>query len=266
MTPIIGYTRVPFNTLSSNHLTIAPVKQIYPIKKPSDQETQQSTPISNKFNDPKAKKPLYHRIFSREMKRDGIIELIIDRKQMTNRTIGTPDSRIVHQPRRTKKSIRYNVLLSMDLIGEYSYDTISELNGASSDDDMQRLIDSLSKSSHEKLSHFRNILSLLKKLQTQKSYQFMVCTDRCHKKISLYFPDTISASVEQTYMWLKYTIGIDVNIYKNWELSPVIKRNQLTDAFDGERYFKEIQMFINHVDLLIESNGLFFHHQIKNQL
>lgn len=252
MASIIGYTRVPFNAQSSKNYTIAPVKQIHPTK-----TFEQQTNFS-KSNDTKLKKPSYHRIFSREKSRDGIMELILDKKQI-NRTI--PDNRIVHQTRRTGKPIRYNVLLSIDLNGEHINDRLSEFNGDSRQDNLQRLMDSLSMMAQEKSIQFRNILDLLKRLQTQKSYRFMSCMDRYSERIMIYFPSTIAVSVEKTQVWLKDTIDMDVNDYKNWSLSAGIKESQKPDSFDGESYFKEIQMFIHHVDLLIESNGLIFHHQ-----
>lgn len=265
MTSIIGYTRVPFNALLSKHFTIAPVKQMCANKPPSDQDQRQPNSFISKTNS-NPKRPSYHRIFSREMSRDGIIELIVDKTPMTNRTIGTQDSRIVHkydkasQPH-PEKPIKYNVLLSIDLSGEHDYDTISTLSGDSSYGNLQRLMDSLSRIAQEKSLHFLNILHLLKKLQSQKEHRFISCIDRYNEKVLIYIPSTISSSsVERAYTWLKNTIGIDVNKFKKWNLSAVEQAEQ-HDAFDGESYFKEIHMFIDHVDLLIESNGLFFHHQ-----
>lgn len=279
MTSIIGYTRVPFNSSSSKHFTIVPVKQLYQNKISSHQDQQQNPFIFNKigYNDSKtnAKQPTYHRIFSREMNQHGIIELIIDKKTMTNRTISnTQDSKIVHKRindtpthyQHNEKPTKYNVLLSIDLSDSHDYDNLSIINGDSSYGNLQRFIDSLSKMAQEKSFHFVKILNFLQKLQSQKEHQFMSCIDRQNEKVLVYFPSTISSSVDQTYRWLKYTIGIDVNKFKKWNLSPA-EETQLDDevtgddSFDGESYFKDIHMFIDHVDSLIESNGLFSHHQ-----
>jgi hypothetical protein len=318
MTSIIGYTRVPFiNSSASKHFTIAPVKQLYPNKPalppthPLDNDQKNPNNIRNSCgeNDDKTRGPSYHRIFLREMSQHGIIELIIDKKQQqqqqqqsplcdtTNRTITTQDNSkkdksisapppsLISRRYSSSRSNNYKIFLSIDLSGSHDYDNLSVMNDGARYDNLQRLMDSISKIAQEKTIHFVNILNLLKKLQLQQEqHRFMSCIDKYREMILIYFPNTISSSsVDQTYNWLKLTIGIDVNKFKQWKLSPVEEeeedleqnttsmtitntntttRNNNTeeeDLFDGESYFNDLHMFIAHVDSLIESNGLFSH-------
>lgn len=316
MTSIIGYTRVPFNSSASRHFSIAPVKRLYLNNEPAalpatsnnnntytpDSQQQDDDNDAYKYNT--ARRPSYHRIFSREMiQQNGIIELIIDKKQQqeqqqkqqqqqsplsdtTNRTT-TINNNCTTKDNNQKyrqyhiKSNNYKIFLSIDLSGRHDYENLSVMNDdAASYDNLQRLIDSISKIVQEKTIHFVNILNLLKKLQLQQEqHRFMSCIDKHREMILIYFPNTISpSSVDQTYNWLKYTIGIDVNKFKQWKLSLVEEEeeqevtnttnnnnttNKGKDYFDGESYFNDIHLFINHVDSLIESNGLFSHQKTK---
>ncbi|GAA5804105.1 hypothetical protein HPULCUR_009591 [Helicostylum pulchrum] len=280
MTSIIGYTRVPFNSSSSKHFTIAPVKRLY-------QAEQQSTlcNVNNSSNvapDQQSKtttrRPTYHRMFSRETSQHGIIELIIDKKKAdnANKPINEQDGIISHYQR--QKNMRdYNIVLSIDLSDSHDYNNLSMLDSEASFDNLTGLMDTISKIAQEKTFYFVNILNLLKKLQSQQQqHRFMSCIDKHNKKILVYFPSTISLSLNQIYIWLKHTIGIDVNKFTQWKLSHVeaeqdflpltehIKHNQ-DASFDGESYFNDIHMFIDHVDSLIQSNGLFSHHTQKQE-
>ncbi|KAG2234589.1 hypothetical protein BDF21DRAFT_458719 [Thamnidium elegans] len=272
MTSIIGYTRVPFNSSSSKHFTIAPVKRLHQAEQqPALFNVNSSNVVPDQQNKTTTRRPTYHRMFSREMSQHGIIELIIDKKKNnTNKPINKQDSIISHYQRQMNMR-DYNVVLSIDLNDSNDYNNLSKLDSEASFDNLTRLMDTISKIAQEKTIYFVNILDLLKKLQSQQQqHRFMSSIDKNNKKILVYFPKTISLSLNQIYIWLKHTIGIDVNKFTQWKLSHVeaeqdflpiaedIKDNE-DASFDGESYFNDIHMFINHVDSLIESNGLFSH-------
>lgn len=266
MTSIIGYTRVPFNSSLSKHFTIAPVKRLCQAEQ---QSTLCSVNSSNVAPDQQSKmtsrRPTYHRMFSRETSQHGIIELIIDKPM--NKQDG-----IISHYQRQSNTRDYNIVLSIDLSDSRDYNNLSMLDSEASFDNLTRLMDTISKIAQEKTFYFVNILNLLKKLQLQQQqHRFMSCIDKHNKKILVYFPNTISLSLNQIYIWLKHTIGIDVNTFTQWKLSHVEAEQDflpLTDtkhrqdaSFDGESYFNDIHMFIDHVDSLIQSNGPFSHHQ-----
>ena len=240
MTSIIGYTRVP----ASKHYSIAPVK---PIRTPF----QDISTDHNANNNPR---PTYHRMFSRET--TGIVELIIDKRNKDT----TAKKHI------TKLS-NYTILLSIDLEGGGQQNLFTTVDIDASRDNLQKLMDSISRIAQEKTIHFLHILTLLKKLQTQQEkHRFMSCIDKHSGKILVYFPNTISStSVDQTYEWLKYTLDFDIDRFKHWQLQRVESEEDATEIFDGESYFNDIHAFIHHIDLLIESNGLFSHPKRKQQ-
>lgn len=277
MTSIIGYTRVPFNSSSSKYFTIAPVKQLYQADQPQNLFNLNNNVVLDQGKSTATRRPTYHRMFSREVSQHGIIELIVDKKKptMTNKTINNRDNIIPHDNINTKD---YSVILSIDLYDNHhdedDNNNLSMIDSEASFDNLQRLMDSITKIAQEKTIYYLNIINLLKKLQLmQNQHRFMSYIDKQNEKILVYFPNTISFSVDQTYIWLKHTIGIDVNKFTQWKLSHVVfktdylqtiskgVKNMNDVPFDGESYFNDIHMFINHVDSLIESNGLFSHHR-----
>ncbi|KAI9366518.1 hypothetical protein BD770DRAFT_376378, partial [Pilaira anomala] len=236
-------------------------------------------------------------MFSRESTQHGMIELIIDKKKPTITTT-TPTlstsiaNKTINNNNHFWKTKGYDVILSIDLANQYDYDNLSMMDNEASFDNLQRLMDSLTKIAQEKTYYYVNVLNLLKKLHSQQEeHRFMSCIDKYNEKILVYFPNTISFSVDQTYIWLKHTIGIDVSKFRQWELLSVVaadagKSDAVgllskivdddddtkgcdsgdSDPFDGESYFNDIHMFINHVDSLIESNGLFSHHPTREPM
>ncbi|KAG1077309.1 hypothetical protein G6F42_024930 [Rhizopus arrhizus] len=129
-------------------------------------------------------------------------------------------------------------------------------------DNLQRLMDSIAKLAHDKSIKFLNIIELLKQLQAyQNQYRFMSCIDKQKQVILVYFPTTLSKNVHQTQQWLKTHAGIDVERYHDWHLVQEVSEQDEEEraSFDGPKYFDDIHMFINQVDALIESNGLFSH-------
>ena len=129
-------------------------------------------------------------------------------------------------------------------------------------------MDSIAKLAYDKSIKFLNIIELLKQLQTyQDQYRFMSCIDKQKQVILVYFPNTLSTHVHQTQQWLKEHAGIDIERYHDWHLVQDVsppssgqqqqQQQQEKDFFDGPKYFDDIHMFINQVDALIESNGLF---------
>lgn len=241
------------------------------------------------------RRPTYHRMFSREMSQHGIIELIIDKKKKQQKednnklaqkdnkevtTIDTITSTTITPTQRRLSSYQqphtnnYNILLSIDLSTTHDYDNLSTSmtsNNNSNYDNLQKLMDSISRIAQEKTIHFVHILNLLKKLQLQQEkHRFMSCIDKHSGKILVYFPNTISyTSLDQTYEWLKYTIGVDIDRFKHWQLSTVNNQDIHTTEtktlkeFDGDNYFNDIHLFIDHIDNLIESDGLFSHNKKK---
>lgn len=299
MTSIIGYTRVPFNTSASKNFSIAPVQQLCQNKSPFQdlQQQQQLCIVKNDSFDSTCKnnrRPVYHRMFSREMSQHGIIELITDKRKQkedatstNNRSI--KDNKVVTAPNkdigisrrpslRYTNSVNYNILLSIDLSNAHDYDCLSS-SIQSSQDSLQSLMNAISRIAQEKTVHFVHILNLLKKLQLQQEkHRFMSCIDKHSGKILVYFPNTISyTSVDQTYEWLKYTIDVDIDRFKHWQLSVVDEQKCNTDdtiqqqpppkptPFDGENYFNDLHLFIDHIDNLIESDGLFSHKNKKKR-
>lgn len=309
MTSIIGYTRVPFNTSASKNFSIAPVQRLYQNKSPF-QDPQQQQQLCIVENDggfdstcKNNRRPSYHRIFSREMSQHGIIELITDKRKQkedtdntnnnnnnnrsikdNNKVVTTPnkDIDIPRRPSlRSGNSVNYNILLSIDLSSAHDYDSLSS-SIQSSQDSLQSLMNAISRIAQEKTVHFVQILNLLKKLQSQQDkHRFMSCIDKHSGKILVYFPNTISyTSVDQTYEWLKYTVDVDIDRFKHWQLSVVDEQKCNTDntmvqpippsspkptPFDGENYFNDLHLFIDHIDTLIESDGLFSHHKNKKK-
>lgn len=293
MTSIIGYTRVPFNSSSSKHFTIAPVKQLFQSEQQQPQQQQHQTLFNlNNVGKTTVKRPKYHRMFSRESTQHGMIELIIDKKKPTITTTTPTTStsianKTINNHKHLWKTKGYDVILSIDLANQYDYDNLSMMDSEASFDNLQRLMDSLTKVAQEKTYYYVNVLNLLKKLHSQQEeHRFMSCIDKYNEKILVYFPNTISFSVDQTYIWLKHTIGIDVSKFRQWELLSAVADAGKADlglvtkieedtksydsgdsvSFDGESYFNDIHMFINHVDSLIESNGLFSHHPTREPM
>lgn len=193
--------------------------------------------------------------------------------QQTSRKITTGD---------TLSNLKnYNTHLSIELNSQRDYQqlptlTIHDANDPASSknyDNLQRLMDSIAKLAYDKSVKFLNIIELLKQLQTyQDQYRFMSCIDKQKQVILVYFPNTLSTHVYQTQQWLKTHAGIDVERYHDWRLvqdvsppPPAAVQQQEKDFFDGPKYFDDIHMFINQVDALIESNGLFSQAEKKGE-
>ncbi|GAN02475.1 hypothetical protein MAM1_0023d01919 [Mucor ambiguus] len=164
----------------------------------------------------------------------------------------------------------YNTHLCIELNNQRDYQQLPTLTAddavdpasSKSYDNLQQLMDSIAKLAYDKSIKFMNIIELLKQLQTyQNQYRFMSCIDKQKQVILVYFPSTLSTHVHQTQQWLKTHAGIDIERYHDWHLvqdvSPPERQVQEKDFFDGPKYFDDIHMFINQVDALIESNGLF---------
>ncbi|KAK4515199.1 60S ribosomal protein L5 [Mucor velutinosus] len=293
MTSIIGYTRVPFNPSCS----IAPVQRLYQARPPLTRTDHNDHIVCNDENKStsKSSRPTttFHRMFSRESSgSNGIIELIGDTTKIP--PLESSKIAIVTKPAKdnskssTQKSRKittaittstqsnlknYNTHLSIDLNNQRDYQQLPTLtiddddanDSASSKnyDNLQRLMDSIAKLAYDKSIKFLNIIELLKQLQTyQDQYRFMSCIDKQKQVILVYFPNTLSTNAHQTQQWLKAHAGIDVERYHDWHLvqdvsSPPPEQQQEKDFFDGPKYFDDIHMFINQVDALIESNGLF---------
>jgi hypothetical protein len=243
MTSIIGYTRVPFNPSCS----IAPVQRLYQ--------------LDNRCNDENSR-PAFHRIFSREENsQNGIIELIVDKKPLNTINL---DSKMTSN----STSNKYNTYLSIDLSGKHDYDklcTFEDDSTTANFDSIQRLMDSISKLAYEKTTKFVRIIDLLKQLQLyQHKHQFMSCIDKQNEIILVYFPNTLTKTVEQTSRWLRTVLGMNVDAYDHWQLLGQHQEESEQDTeFDGKSYFNDIHLFIDHVDALIESNGLFSHKKAK---
>ncbi|KAI8062823.1 uncharacterized protein B0P05DRAFT_556249 [Gilbertella persicaria] len=269
MTSIIGYTRTFHPSCS-----IAPVQRHCP-NRPALNRTDHTDQVVTRNEDNAAKKPNYHRMFSRELTTpNGMIELIIDKKPLSlqsskitiNTAMAVPDKKILNQQVKNNNSIPqykdYNTYLAIDLSGKHDYDEIS--SSTTSFDSIQRLMDSISKMKHKKSIKFVNIIELLRQLQRyQHEYQFMSCIDKQNEKILVYFPNSLSVNIHGTRTWLKQVVGVDCEAYDYWHLicSNEEEEEDDVDAFDGKKYFKEINMFIDQVDALMESNGLFSHKQ-----
>jgi hypothetical protein len=126
-------------------------------------------------------------------------------------------------------------------------------------------MDSISKLAYEKTTKFVRIIDLLKQLQLyQHKHQFMSCIDKQNEIILVYFPNTLTKTVEQTSRWLRTVLGMNVDAYDHWQLLGQHQEESEQDTeFDGKSYFNDIHLFIDHVDALIESNGLFSHKKAK---
>jgi hypothetical protein len=200
-------------------------------------------PVQRLYHDHCNDRPAFHRIFSRENSQNGIIELIVDKK-----------------PAKTSEKDNYNTYLSIDLSEKHDYDKLNFEEDASPAN-LQRLMDSISKLAHEKTTKFVRIIDLLKQLQLyQHKHQFMSCIDKQNEIILVYFPNTLTKTVEQTSRWLR-TLGLNIDAYDHWKL--LGKHQEESEEFDGKSYFNDIHLFIDHVDALIESNGLFSHNKVR---
>ncbi|KAI8644298.1 hypothetical protein BD408DRAFT_413634, partial [Parasitella parasitica] len=265
MTSIIGYTRVPFNPSCS----IAPVQRLYQSRPPF---SRTDNARNSKSSDGDGNRPTFHRMFSREsFGSNGIIELITDAPKTPLRSskISIVTKPAIDNNSNTKNEKitinhrNYNTHLSIDLGNKRDCDHLPAMAidqvTTTNYDSLQRLMDSIAKLAHDKSVKFLNIIELLKQLQLhQPQHRFMSCIDKQKDVILVYFPSTISKSVDQTYNWLKTNAGIDIKHYDNqWNL--VQDFPEENNFFDGPKYFEDIHMFINQVDALIESNGLFSH-------
>lgn len=295
MTSIIGYTRVPFNP-SCSIAPVQRLYQARPPLTRTDSSDHIVCNDGNK-NTNKSSRPTttFHRMFSRESSgSNGIIELIgnttkisplesskiaIVTKTAKDNSKSTLKSKKIATTTTTTTSTlshpkNYNTHLSIDLNSQSDYQqlptlTIDDANDPASSknyDNLQRLMDSIAKLAYNKSIKFLNIIELLKQLQTyQDQYHFMSCIDKQKQVILVYFPNTLSTHVHQTQQWLKAHAGIDLERYHDWHLvqdvspspAPSGQQQQEKDFFDGPKYFDDIHMFINQVDALIESNGLF---------
>lgn len=266
MTSIIGYTRVPFNPSCS----IAPVQRLYQSRPPLNRVDHNNNLHKNKSkdntNDENSSRPTFHRIFSREsFGSNGIIELIGDNAKIP---LQSSKISIVTKPSLDNNMItttdqkNYNTYLSIDLCSKRDYDQLPTVtidqSKTTNYDSLQHLMDSIAKLAYDKSIKFRIIIELLKKLQLyQHQHRFMSCIDKQKEAILVYFPNTISKNVDQTNEWLKTKAGIDIKHYDEWQLIQDLPEEK--DFFDGPKYFDDIHKFINQVDALIESNGLFSH-------
>ncbi|EPB88876.1 hypothetical protein HMPREF1544_04266 [Mucor circinelloides 1006PhL] len=275
MTSIIGYTRVPFNPSCS----IAPVQRLYQTRPPLLRK-EHNDPVVCIDENKTTSRPTstFHRMFSRESSgSNGIIELIGDNTtkipplESSKIAIVTKPATIDNSKSKkiatTKSNHKgYNTHLSIDLNSQRDYQQLPTMtiDQASSKnyDNLQRLMDSIAKLAHDKSIKFLNIIELLKQLQAyQNQYRFMSCIDKQKQVILVYFPTTLSKNVHQTQQWLKTHAGIDVERYHDWHLVQEVSEQDEEEraSFDGPKYFDDIHMFINQVDALIESNGLFSH-------
>ncbi|KAI8354112.1 hypothetical protein EDC96DRAFT_516878 [Choanephora cucurbitarum] len=245
MTSIIGYTR-----------TFHPSCSIAPVQRHHSNRTVKADPARTPNN--------YHRMFSRETTSpNGMIELIIDRNpslslQTSKITINTsvPD-KVKHTIPRYKN---YNTYLSIDLSGKHDYDGLESTT--TSFDSIQRLMNFISQLAYKKTLQFVNMIEMLKKLHHhQHKYQFISCIDNQNQRILIYFPNNLSSNLNDTDTWLKQVIGVDCSVHEHWHLmcSQPKMEERKDEEFDGKEYFKEINMFIDQVDALLESNGLFSH-------
>ncbi|KAI8348632.1 hypothetical protein BD560DRAFT_427621 [Blakeslea trispora] len=202
-------------------------------------------------------------MFSRETTGpNGMIELIIDRNpslslQTSKITINTsvPDK----TQRITPRYKNYNTYLSIDLSGKHDYDG---LESTTSFDSIQRLMNFISQTAYKKTLQFVSMIEMLKQLQNyQHKYQFISCIDKQNQRILIYFPNNLSSNLRDTNTWLKQVIGVDCNTHEHWHLmcSQQTIEEEEEEEFDGKKYFKEINMFIDQVDALLESNSLFSH-------
>ncbi|KAG2210173.1 hypothetical protein INT46_009711 [Mucor plumbeus] len=266
MTSIIGYTRVPFNPSCS----IAPVQRLYQSRPPLNRADHNNNLRNNKnkdiANDENSSRPTFHRMFSREsFGSNGIIELIGDNTKIPLQsskisivTKSSSDNNLIA----TANYKNYNTYLSIDLCSKRDYDQLPTMtidqSKTTNYDSLQRLMDSITKLAYDKSIKFMNIIELLKKLQLyQHQHRFMSCINKQKEVILVYFPNTLSKNVNQTNEWLKTKAGIDIKHYNEWQLVQGLPEEK--DFFDGPKYFDDIHMFINQVDALIESNGLFSH-------
>ncbi|KAI8889118.1 hypothetical protein K501DRAFT_329463 [Backusella circina FSU 941] len=267
---IIGYTRVPFFTFSPAS-SIVPVKQTQSsninrgaftcLSHPSPKQLHNTNNNSIDKNEDR----LCQRIFKRDQSH-GMMELVQEHNKNKNHRHPRPVS-LAHQHQENDKCC--NIALSIDISGQKPSSFLPTTTTTNNNVNLSALIDSISQMADLYAVQFENILYLLEQLQRYGGNQkFKALLKKEDQTIWIYFPRTLfpeneTPTIKHAYHWLSQVLAIDVDDHNNWEIIDtssgfIDQKEELENGgFDGANYFRDIHMFLDHVDQMMESNNLF---------
>jgi hypothetical protein len=267
---IIGYTRVPFFTFSPAS-SIVPVKQT---QSPNKNRGGEFTCLShfslkhlpnNSNSNSKNEDRLCQRIFKRDQSH-GMMELVDEHNKNKKKRHPRPVPHIHHHDQESNKCC--NIALSIDISGQKASSFLPP-TAANSNVNLSTLIDSISQMADFYAVQFESVLHLLERLQRYGgNQQFKALMKKESQTIWIYFPCSLfpadeTPTIKHAYYWLKEVLDINVDDHGNWEIIETScgfndqKEESEDGEFDGANYFKDIHMFLDHVDRMMESNHLF---------